>query len=126
MARDKIVLKGMAFYGYHGVKAEEKALGQRFLVDVELRVDLEKAGRSDQLEDTINYRQVYDMVRAIMEGPSRNLLERLAQDMCEGLLEDFPADEVSVVVKKIGAPIKGAFLEYAGVEFTRTKSSLPR
>ena len=57
---DKIVLKNMAFYGYHGNLESEQAQGQRFFVDVEITTDLTKAGQSDLLEDSINYVEVYE------------------------------------------------------------------
>ena len=63
---DKIVLKNMAFYGYHGNLTSEQAQGQRFFVDVEITTDLTKAGQSDQLEDSINYVEVYDIVESVM------------------------------------------------------------
>ena len=59
---DRIVLKNMAFYGYHGNLASEQEQGQRFFVDVEIITDLTKAGQSDQLEDSINYVEVYEIV----------------------------------------------------------------
>ena len=70
---DKIVLKNMAFYGYHGNLESEQSQGQRFFVDVEITTDLTKAGQSDQLEDSINYVEVYELVESIMTGEKRNL-----------------------------------------------------
>ena len=52
---DRILLNGMTFYGYHGVRPEEKELGQRFVVDVEMELDLRAAGTSDDLTDTVDY-----------------------------------------------------------------------
>ena len=63
---DKIILKNMAFYGYHGNLDSEKSQGQRFYVDVEIKTDLTKPGQTDVLEDSINYVEVYDMVASIM------------------------------------------------------------
>ena len=58
----------MAFYGYHGNLESEQAQGQRFFVDVEITTDLTKAGQSDQLEDSINYVEVYEIVESVMTG----------------------------------------------------------
>ena len=59
------------------------------MVDLELERDLTVAGRSDQLADTVDYGAVYQVVREVMEGPPRNLLERLAEDIAQRLLEEF-------------------------------------
>ena len=82
---DKIVLKNMAFYGFHGNLASEQEQGQRFFVDVEITTDLTKAGQSDQLEDSINYVEVYDIVESVMTGEKHNLLERLGALIADSL-----------------------------------------
>ena len=87
---DKIVLKNMAFYGFHGNLASEQEQGQRFFVDVEITTDLTKAGQSDQLEDSINYVEVYDIVESVMTGEKRNLLERLGGAYCGFLVSTLP------------------------------------
>lgn len=56
---DKLILKGLKFYGFHGVKPEEKKLGQKFLVDVDAWMDLSQAGNNDNLSDTISYTDIY-------------------------------------------------------------------
>ena len=75
---DTIFLNGMRFYGYHGVLEAENDIGQIFVVDVVLKVDLSAAGKSDLVEDTVNYAEVYADVKEIMEGEPKNLLEHLA------------------------------------------------
>lgn len=119
MARDKLLLEGMVFYGYHGVEEDEKRLGQRFVVDVELTSDLSRAGRSDLLQDTINYAAVYRLVRGVMEGPSHNLIESLAEEIATRILADARVEEVRVRVKKPSVPIKGSILSAAAVEIVR-------
>ena len=59
---DKLVLRGLKFHGFHGVKPEEKKLGQKFLVDVDAWMDLQAAGKSDNLSDTISYTEIYRWV----------------------------------------------------------------
>lgn len=59
MKGDKLVLRGLKFHGFHGVKPEEKTLGQKFVVDVDAWMDLRKAGISDCLSDTISYSEIY-------------------------------------------------------------------
>ena len=74
MGGDRIRLEGMIFYGMHGVDPAEKALGQRFVVDLEVERDLRK-GRSDDVNDTLNYAMLYRIARSVLEGPSKNLIE---------------------------------------------------
>ena len=110
---DRILLMGMTFYGYHGVRTPEKELGQRFVVDLEMEVDLSAAGLSDDLNDTVNYSQVYRVVKRSLRvpstsGPSRNLLETLAEETAQGVLSAFPVAGVRVRVTKPHVSIRGA------------------
>ena len=118
---DRIVLEGMRFFGFHGNNPEERELGQPFVVDLELETDLSIAGASDDLGDTINYAEVYRAVKRVMEGPSRNLLEGVAQDIAEAVLGGFAVDAVRVRVRKTQPPIRDARLESAGVEIYRSR-----
>ena len=84
---DKICLKGMSFGGYHGVLPFEREIGQRFIVDVELLVDLAAAGASDDLHETLNYAEVYAEVKRVVEGPPhRDLIEAVAHDVAQSVL----------------------------------------
>ncbi|MEE9247495.1 MAG: dihydroneopterin aldolase [Dehalococcoidia bacterium] len=121
MPQDKIILEGMVFYGYHGVSPEEKARGQRFVVDVELTTDLAGAGSSDELNDTIDYSEVYRLVRAVVEGRRRNLIEALAQEISSRILSEYRVEEVKVRVKKPQVSIKGSILSGAVVEIVRRR-----
>ncbi|KAI7728691.1 hypothetical protein M8C21_019062 [Ambrosia artemisiifolia] len=76
---DKLILRGLMFHGYHGVKQEEKRLGQKFLIDVDAWMDLRTPGQSDNMSDTVSYTDIYRIVKNIVEGPSQNLLESVAQ-----------------------------------------------
>jgi len=115
---DKITAKGMCFHACHGVSRQEKQSPQPFIVDVELSVDLEKAGLSDHLEDTVDYGAVFTCVREIIEGPSFNLLEALARAVADRLLAEFAIEAVKVEVKKPAAPVEGDF-EYFSVIIER-------
>ncbi|HET7034934.1 MAG TPA: dihydroneopterin aldolase [Thermomicrobiaceae bacterium] len=123
---DTVFLDGMQFYAYHGVNPEERSLGQRFLVDVELAADLRAAGESDDLAQTINYSAVYQQVRAIVEGPPRALLEAVAEEIAGALLARFPASSVTVTVRKPEVALKGAILRAAGVRVVRTAADRTR
>lgn len=119
MADDRILLEGMTFYGFHGVAPEEKALGQRFVVDVEVSADLAAAGQSDDLEQTINYARVHRLVKEIVEGPSLNLIEAVAERIAAAVLGLARVEAVRVRVHKPWAPIKGSTTATAAVEITR-------
>lgn len=106
---DKIILEGMEFYGYHGVLAEEQALGQRFVIDVELCLDLGPAGRADDPDMTVNYARVFEQVQKIVEGRPCRLIESVAEAVAAEILERFPVSEVAVRVKKPQAPVPGHF-----------------
>jgi 7,8-dihydroneopterin aldolase/epimerase/oxygenase len=119
---DEVFLEGLRFYAYHGNNAEERALGQRFVVDVQLSADLRQAGRSDDLNHTINYSAVYRRVREIVEGEPRKLIEVFAQEIAESLLGEFSmAQAVTVTVRKPEAAIRGSILDAAGVRIHRKR-----
>jgi len=120
MARDRIALRGLKFFAYHGALREEKVLGQTFLVDIDLYKDLSKAGNSDQVEDTINYAEVYARIKTIVKMERYHLIERLAERIAEDILQEFPCEALRVVVHKPQAPIPGIF-EDAFVEIYREK-----
>jgi dihydroneopterin aldolase len=122
LSDDRVRLEGMIFYGFHGVEPAEREVGQRFSVDLEVGLDLRPAGLSDDVSDTVNYSRLYRAVREIAEGPSRNLLENLAEGIAERILNDFAVESVKVRVKKPEAPIRGSVLAYAGVEIFRSRS----
>jgi dihydroneopterin aldolase len=121
VSSDRIILKGMQFYGFHGVNAEEKALGQNYVVDLAVEVDLTLPGQSDRLGDTVSYTQLYRTVKEVIEGESRNLLEGIAHSIAGRVLQDHPVTSVQLTVKKPHPPIKGSMVAYAAVEIHRTR-----
>lgn len=119
---DRIRLLGMRFYGYHGALEAERELGQGFMIDVELGLDLRPAGASDDLARTVNYAKVFDLVRDVAEGPPHALLESVAERIAARILEVYTAvEEVRVRVHKPKAPIAG-ILEAAEVEIVRSRT----
>lgn len=107
---DKIVLNKMHFTGRHGVLPLEKREPQPFEVTVELDFPLEKAGRSDALEDTLDYREVQAIVRGVIEGSHRQLIETLAEEVADELLRRFPAvPAVSIDLLKVRPPVDFQF-----------------
>ena len=118
---DKIILSGMVFYGFHGMSEAEQELGQRFDVDLEVQLDLSKAGASDMLEDTVSYTNLYRTVKEIVEGPSRKLLENVAETIAGKILAESSVASVRVTVKKPKVPMKGSVLDYAAVDIVRDR-----
>ena len=106
---DVIHLRGLEFYAYHGVLPEEQVLGQRFLIDMDLFSDLSEAGSSDQVEDTIHYGEVYQVIKECVTGESHQLLEHLAEAIAQRVLGQFFCTSVRVEVHKPQAPIPGIF-----------------
>lgn len=117
--KDKIELRGMTFYGFHGVNPAEKELGQRFVVDLDIFRDLTKAGRTDDLSDTTDYSEVYRAIKEIVEGPSRNLLENVAAAIADRVLSAHDVEAVRVRLMKPQVPMKGSVLTHAAVEIYR-------
>ncbi len=120
MDKDTIFFKGMTFYGYHGVYPEETRLGQRFVVDLELGLDLAPAARTDDLNQTVDYGRVYQVVRELVEGKPCRLVETLAERIADALLAGFPVEEVRVRVTKPNPPIPGHY-DAVGVEIRRSR-----
>ncbi|OPL08896.1 MAG: hypothetical protein AVO33_08245 [delta proteobacterium ML8_F1] len=107
---DSILMKAMEFYAYHGVMPEEKILGQLFRISLVLELDLGPAGRSDRVEDTVSYAEVYDEVKELVEGESFDLVEKLAYEIGAKVLRNHPRIQgIEVVVEKPQAPVKGHF-----------------
>jgi len=120
---DRIVLAGMAFLARHGVKEWEKVEEQRFEVDVELGVDLRGAAAADHIARTVDYRGVHESVRGVVEGPSVNLIETLAESIARVILATHgDVEEVVVRVRKPDVDLGGP-LDHAGVEIRRSRSA---
>lgn len=115
---DKIIMHGMEFTGFHGVFPEEQIQGQKFVVDLEISIDIKAAGASDDLEKTIDYGELYGRIRDIVENERYDLLEALAERLARVVLAEKRVDQVLVRIKKPQAPIAGKFA-YMAVEITR-------
>jgi len=119
--QDQIILKGMIFYGYHGVNPEERLVGQKFVVDVTVECSLLQPSLSDMVSDTVSYSDLFKTVKSIVEGPPHNLLESVAKNISDSIILGYDIESISVTIKKPDVPINGANLDYAGVTLTRTK-----
>lgn len=117
---DRIELRGMSFMGRHGVRDAERESAQEFRVDVEVKADLAAAGRSDRLDDTVDYTKIRAAAREVIEGPSRQLLESLAAAIAERVLKLERVEAVSVRVAKRPASMQP--IDAATVHIKRTRA----
>lgn len=102
---DKMHMTRMQFYGNHGVFSEENKLGQRFYVDLVLSLDLSAAGRSDDLDKTVNYAEIYERVKNIVQGRTFRLIEALAENIASDVLHQYTiVNDVTVRVTKPHPP----------------------
>jgi dihydroneopterin aldolase len=123
-SRDRILLEGMIFHGYHGTLPAERELGQPFVVDVELRLDLRPAGLSDDLAQTVDYGEVHRRAREIVEGAPVNLSETVAERIAAAILEDYSLVEiVRVKVAKPHVRLGDTALVGSAVEILRRRSA---
>src|SRR5690606_33473578 len=107
---------------YHGVFPEENRLGQQFIVDVTIGMDLSLAGQSDELEDTISYPDIYHTVQAIVEGEPLKLIEALTERIAQTVLAQYTkVMETTVRVTKPNPPFKANF-DGVVTEVTRRRS----
>ncbi len=120
---DRIDLKGILVYGFHGVLAQEKELGQRFVVDVTLFGDFSAAARHDDLNLAVDYSRVHDLVVETMVERKFDLIEAVAGRLCSVLLENMAVESVAVTVEKTTPPIPG-FHGQAAVTLHRDRSWL--
>ena len=113
-----ITLQNMKFHAYHGCLDFEKRDGNTFLVNLILELNTEKAEISDKLEDTLNYQEVYDVVKHEMEIPS-NLIEHAARRIFDALIENFPQIlHLNLRLSKLNPPL-GGDVESVSVELDK-------
>jgi 7,8-dihydroneopterin aldolase/epimerase/oxygenase len=105
--KDRLELRGLRFVATHGALPEEAVRAQPFEVDLDLLVDLRAAGRSDDLADAVDYAELCEAVRSVMEGPHARLLEHLAEEVAARALAvaGGRATGVVVTVRKLRPPV---------------------
>ena len=118
---DKILIKDLTVFAYHGVNPEEKVEGQPFVMDITCRLDLSLPCKSDNVEDTVSYAKIIKETKRVFLLQKDDLLERAAQRVTDALFEKFDKiEEITLLLKKPEAPIKAAF-GFVGVEITRRR-----
>lgn len=120
MAGDRLSILGMTFHAHHGFEEHEIENGQRFEVDVEMIVDITQAAATDLLSDAVDYRKVYQQVQSIVLEQRYYLIETLSQRIASSILEIFGVEEVTVRVRKPGAPL-GGLANGTQIEITRRR-----
>lgn len=121
---DKIIVKGLKVFAYHGVNPEEKVDGQNFVADITAYRSVEKAGRTDNLNDTVSYSKMLKTAVRVLTEDKYDLLERVAHRVAEQVLTEYESIErIDVCIKKPEAPIKADF-DYVAVEISRTRDDL--
>ncbi len=105
--KGKVILEGLEFHAYHGVYPHERSSGNKFELDVVVETEFGESAFQDDLSGTINYEDVYALVKAEMEKPSK-LLERVGHSIAEKILASFPgAIAVHISISKFNPPIGG-------------------
>ncbi len=105
---NKIALTGMKFFAHHGFYAEETKMGAYFILDVSVEVDFSKAGSNDQLADTVNYENIYEICAEIMSVPAK-LLEHVVSQIEVKLTKYYPSIQgVEIVLQKLHPPLGGS------------------
>lgn len=118
---DKIILKDLEIYAYHGVAQEEKAIGQKFILTVELSLNLEDAANDDDLQKTVHYGILCSEIEQVFKDKKYDLIEAAAMAVIKQIFKSYLAVEgVRVLVKKPSAPIQ-QHLQYAAVELERRR-----
>ncbi len=104
---NKVALEGLEFFGYHGVSGAERQTGNRYGVDIVAETDFGTAATEDNLSDTVDYVQLYGIIRDEVAIPSK-LLENVAHRICEKVLTNFPkVKNIEITVRKYNPPLGG-------------------
>lgn len=112
----------MSFYGYHGVYEEENKLGQHFIVDLTMTADLKEAALKDDLMQSVNYGDAYELVKEMVEGTTYNLVETITEKIAQAILAEHSiVEEVTVKVTKPNPPINGHY-DAVAIEMTRKRT----
>lgn len=121
---EKIIIKGLKLFAYHGVNPEEKVDGQNFVLDITATLNADRAKETDNVDDTVSYAKILKTARAVFCERSYDLIETAANKVGVAVMETYPAlNSVTVLLMKPEAPIKAEF-EYVAVEETINREDL--
>ena len=116
---DLIRLKDITIFGFYGVSPQEREVGQKIQIDLDLHADLSGACATDSLQDTINYESVYASVMEVVgSGKRYRLLETLGEAICEAVLAGYPVTRVDIRLRKLNLPFPNN-LAHVEIHLTR-------
>lgn len=110
-AGDRIELRGLRVFGYHGVFEHERRDGQEFVVDLTVWTDISAAAATDDLGRTVDYGALAELAVTIVQGPARNLIETVAAEIASRVRAVPGVADVEVVLHKPSAPIPHSFTD---------------
>ena len=123
MRADRILVHDLEFVGRHGVYPEERSEGRRFAVDIEATVALREAGLSDTLGDTVDYRDLANIVLEVAYGPSFHLIEAMAETICARVFSELPAVQgLRLRLRKFATGVPGD-PAWVGLEIERSRKT---
>lgn len=117
----KIKIEEMEFYAFHGHYQEEQIVGNRFLVDLELKTNLEVPARSDQLRDAVNYQRAYQIIKNEMRRTKSNLLENIGKRILDALFAEMDGiRKATIRIRKLNPPMGGP-IKSVGIKMSRKR-----
>ena len=118
---DSVFINGLVLHAFHGVMPHEGKVGQPFILDLVLDIELADAAKSDKLADTVSYDAVVNVVTRTFTGKRYRLVEAAAGAVADAVLENFPrVRSLRVTVRKPHAPVAAVFTD-VGVTLVRTR-----
>jgi 7,8-dihydroneopterin aldolase/epimerase/oxygenase len=118
---DNVFINGLVLHAYHGVMPHEAKVGQPFILDLVLDIDLAAAAESDKLADTVSYDAVVNVVNRTFTGKRYRLVEAAAGAVADAVLQDFPPiQSLRITVRKPHAPVAAVFTD-VGVTLVRAR-----
>lgn len=118
---DKITIKGLSLFAYHGVNPEEKEQGQTFILDIDYYLDISKPCLSDDVNDTVSYAKVVKCARKAFLSDKFDLIEKASQVVADAIFDEFePVKRVDITLKKPQAPVSAEF-DYMAVSISRVR-----
>ncbi|MFC6199437.1 dihydroneopterin aldolase [Ponticaulis profundi] len=121
MTHSKVIIRNLRIHGFHGVKQAEKALGQKFEVDLVCELN-GKIGVHDQMDETVCYGEICDLVCAVSEADVFNLIETLADRIASAIFEKFALiSALEIEIRKPNAPVRH-IVDYVGIAIRRERA----
>lgn len=118
---DKIIIKNLEIFAFHGVNPEEKRDGQTFVFDIVVFLPLNVPCETDHVDDTVSYAKMVKTVRRVAQDEKNDLIEKVAQRVADALLKEYEKiEKVKITLKKPEAPISATF-DYVAIEIERSR-----